>query len=102
MPYLDGNPTLGEQLEEDERMRFYTADILKEAREMNDEIKALRADVEALAVLVKIGVEATGPDRFSTSRTLDWGWWRKQAIEALARPTTYRSRGSGKRGGSTG
>ena len=33
MPYKDGNPTLTEQLEEDERRRFYTDDLIKEARE---------------------------------------------------------------------
>ena len=34
MPYPDGNPTLTEQLEEDERRRFYTQDLLDEAHEL--------------------------------------------------------------------
>ena len=34
MPYVDGNPTLTEQLEEDERRRFYTQDLVDEANEL--------------------------------------------------------------------
>lgn len=42
MPYADGNPTLTEQIEEDERRKFYTDDLLKEAREDREEIRALK------------------------------------------------------------
>ncbi|KKK55021.1 hypothetical protein LCGC14_3078770 [marine sediment metagenome] len=38
MPYSGGNPTLAEQLEEDERRRFYTEDLLKEAQELGREV----------------------------------------------------------------
>jgi len=37
MPYPNGDPTLDEQIDEDARRRFYTDDILKEARELSDE-----------------------------------------------------------------
>jgi hypothetical protein len=43
MPYKDGNPTLGEQIEEDMRRRYYTDDLLKEANEMARENRLLRA-----------------------------------------------------------
>ena len=50
MPYRDGSPTLGEQIEEDMRRRFYTDDVLKEARELMADNKRLR---EINAELVK-------------------------------------------------
>ncbi|KKK63266.1 hypothetical protein LCGC14_2996030 [marine sediment metagenome] len=47
MPYPDGNPTLTEQLEEDERRRFYTDDLLREAQDLGRQLdritKFLRA-----------------------------------------------------------
>lgn len=42
MPYKDGNPTLGEQIEEDARRDYYTKDILADAREDRADIKRLR------------------------------------------------------------
>ena len=47
MPYPDGNPTLTEQLEEDERRRFYTDDIIKEAKELKTERDVARAQAKA-------------------------------------------------------
>lgn len=38
MPYPDGNPTLTEQLEEDERRRFYTDDLLREAQDLGRQL----------------------------------------------------------------
>lgn len=54
MPYRDGNPTLGEQVEEDERRRFYTKEILKEAREDRAEIKRLRTALQTSLVAMKL------------------------------------------------
>ena len=53
MPYNDGNPTLGEQIEEDARIRFYTEDLLKEARESVRENKELRAALALILPLAK-------------------------------------------------
>lgn len=47
MPYPDGNPTLTEQLDEDARVRFYTADLVKEGLELGRENDRLRAAVES-------------------------------------------------------
>ena len=43
MPYPDGNPTLGEQLDEDARRRFYIDDLIKEGREAWAEVDRLKA-----------------------------------------------------------
>lgn len=48
MPYKDGAPTLGEQLDEDAARGFYTKDILKEARQDRDEIKRLRKALQEI------------------------------------------------------
>ena len=48
MPYADGEPTLAEQIEEDERRRFYTEDLLKEARADAQRIKRLEAALDAI------------------------------------------------------
>lgn len=46
MPYKDGNPTLGEQIDADMARSFYTKDILREARHDRDEIKRLRTAMQ--------------------------------------------------------
>ena len=48
MPYANGDPTLGEQIEEDQRREFYTKDLLADARDMQTEIKELRACLQRL------------------------------------------------------
>lgn len=50
MPYKDGNPTLGEQIEEDARRRYYTDDVLAEARDLATVVKAVQ-DYAATAPL---------------------------------------------------
>ena len=47
MPYLDGNPTLTEQLEEDERRRFYTGDLLREAQELGRQLNRITKFLQA-------------------------------------------------------
>ena len=58
MPFSDGNPTLGEQIEEQLRWREEVGPILKEANELAQENKALRAAlreaVEALDAASKL------------------------------------------------
>lgn len=49
MPYPDGNPTLTEQLEEDARRRFYTDDLLKEAKEMAARVSLLEEALTDIA-----------------------------------------------------
>ena len=51
MPYNDGNPTLGEQIDEDARIRFYTDDLVKEGLELgreNDRLRAALKEIESL------------------------------------------------------
>ena len=47
MPYPDGNPTLTEQLEEDERRRFYTDDLLREAKDLGRQVDRIIKFLEA-------------------------------------------------------
>jgi hypothetical protein len=73
MPYANGDPTLGEQLDEDDRRRFYTKDILREARQDRDEIKRLRATIDRLL---------TCGNHIATHRT---GQWPDYPLDGLTR-----------------
>ena len=53
MPYRDGNPTLGEQVDEDRRRAFYTDDLLKDAQALQLENRGLRKAAEAALVLLE-------------------------------------------------
>ena len=81
MPYKDGNPTLGEQIEEDQRREFYTREILKEAREDRDEIRELRG---SLAELVQI-IEKAGLNNLSNGVQLGQTAWYVKANYAMER-----------------
>ncbi len=49
MPYTDGNPTLGEQIEEDARRRFYIEDLLKEANALARENRIFERALKEIA-----------------------------------------------------
>ncbi len=62
MPHSNGDPTLLEQLDEDACMRFYAANILKEAQSLVYENKKL------LEALKTAHSEINGPDYPQTKR----------------------------------
>lgn len=76
MPYADGNPTLGEQLEEDARRQFYTKDLLNDARDLMRENRQLRAMVQTLI--------DNEPDDMAADGVTVFDVWRKDAKALLA------------------
>ena len=80
MAYANGDPTLGEQLEEDQRRRFYTEELLKEAQQDAKEIKELR---DALSRLVSI-IDAAGVINLSRGVQLGQTSWYVKATDAMA------------------
>ena len=84
MPYADGNPTLTEQLEEDERRRFYTADLIKEARELVQENKGLRQALDDIAKGMVPAREMPSLDDKHEFRYGMWQWSQRRARTALS------------------
>ena len=86
MPYSDGNPTLGEQIEEDAARRFYTDDLVKEGLELGRENDRLR---QALVNLLERLDQHFGGSDSST----DWKE-QEEAWAALSVSQTPESDGS--------
>ena len=83
MPYPDGNPTLTEQLEEDARRRFYTDDIIKEAKELETELGEARAQVAALREALEQAERALDGSYRSAGQSTA-GWLAVRRLTAIA------------------